>query len=103
MQTQYIMIMKIYLIGVLLCVLATLLTEHLYYGNGRSATVDARSIFEDLVYSLLSWLGLLGVLAFYISEAVTHFNNRGYGKYLYDYEESLKQTRHDDQETGDQQ
>ena len=52
--------LKIYIIGVLVCFLITLLFEHLYYGNGRSETVHLKTIGEDFLYSLLSWLGVLG-------------------------------------------
>ena len=52
--------LKIYLVGVLVCFLVALLLEHLYFGNGRSETVHLNTIGENTLYSLLSWLGVVG-------------------------------------------
>lgn len=52
--------LKIYLVGVLVCFLVALLLEHLYFGNGRNETVHLNTIGENTLYSLLSWLGVVG-------------------------------------------
>ena len=82
--------LKIYIIGFLVCFILTLLIEHFYYGNGRAETVDLKSIIEDFLYSLLSWLGVVGVILYWIGEWYTGFDNRGYGEFLYDFEQELK-------------
>ena len=83
--------LKIYIIGVLVCFLISLLFEHLYFGNGRSETVHAKTIGENFLYSLLSWLGVLGELVFFAGEWVCGFDQKGQGEFLHDYEEMLKQ------------
>ena len=89
------MILKIYLIGLLVTFLVELLIEHLYYGNGLSGTVTIKDIVEDLGVAMLSWLGLLLVAIWFWGEWYTCFPMKGYGQYLYDYEEKLK-TENDD-------
>ena len=83
--------LKIYIIGVLVCFLISLLFEHLYFGNGRSETVHVKTIGENFLYSLLSWLGVLGELVFFAGEWVCGFDQKGQGEFLHDYEELLKQ------------
>ena len=82
--------LKIYLMGVLVCFLISLLFEHLYFGNGRSETVHGTTILENFIYSLLSWLGVLGELVFFAGEWVCGFDQKGQGEFLHDYEEMLK-------------
>ena len=62
--------LRIYTIGVLVCFLISLLLEHIYFGNGRSETVHLKTIGENFVYSLLSWLGVVGEIIFFIGEWV---------------------------------
>ena len=83
--------LKNYIIGVLVCFLISLLFEHLYFGNGRSETVHVKTIGENFLYSLLSWLGVLGELVFFAGEWVCGFDQKGQGEFLHDYEELLKQ------------
>ena len=82
--------LKIYIIGVLVCFLITLLFEHLYYGNGRSETVHLKTIGEDFLYSLLSWLGVMGEVVLFVGEWVCGFDQKGQGAFLHDYEKMLK-------------
>lgn len=82
--------LKIYFMGVLVCFLISMLFEHLYFGNGRSETVHIKTIGENLLYSLLSWLGVLGELVFFTGEGVSGFDQKGQGEFLHDYEEMLK-------------
>lgn len=82
--------LSIYIIGVLLTALISLIIEHLYLGMGDASTVSAKDIGENLIYSLLSWLGLLGVMLYLLGEYICGFPQFGYGKKLHDYEESLK-------------
>jgi hypothetical protein len=84
------MISMIYIIGFLVTFLVELLIEHLYYGNGLSGTVTIKDIMEDLGVAMLSWLGLVLVAIWFWGEWYTRFPMKGYGQYLYDYEERLK-------------
>ena len=45
---------------------------------------------EDLGVAMLSWLGLVLVAIWFWGEWYTRFPMKGYGQYLYDYEEKLK-------------
>ena len=93
-------LLKIYIIGILVCILISILLEHLYFGNGKSETVHIRTILENLAYSLLSWLGVVGEIIFFAGEWVCGFDQRGQGVFLYEYEETLKQekAKHDAQD-----
>jgi hypothetical protein len=82
--------LKIYIIGVLVCFLLGLLMEHFYFGNGRSETVTLEMIGADFLYSLLSWIGVLGEVIMFASEWYCGFDQMGVGENLYDYEEKLK-------------
>ena len=82
--------LRIYIMGVLICLLFTLLLEHLYYGNGRSETVHLNTILMDSLFSLLSWLGLLLVAFVWAAEWYCGFPQKGEGAFLHDYEEELK-------------
>ena len=82
--------LKIYIIGFLVSFFLTLLIEHFYYGNGRAETVGFKSIIEDFLYSLSSWLGVVGLILYLIGEWYTGFDSRGYGEFLYDLEQELK-------------
>ena len=84
------MFLKIYLIGFAVCFLISLLIEHFYYGNGKAWTVSSKSIFEDFLISLLSWIGVVGALVFLAIEWYYGWTEKGYGEFLYDYEEELK-------------
>lgn len=88
--------LRIYAIGVLVCFLMTLLSEHLYFGNGRSETVHLKTIGEDFLYSLLSWIGVLGGIFMFMAEAYTGFPEKGTGEFLHDYEEELKEEKEKD-------
>ena len=81
---------RIYLIGFFVCFLSTMLTEHIYFGNGRAVTIAAGAFVENFFYSFLSWLGVVGVAIFYLGEWATGFPSRGYSEYLYEYEQELK-------------
>ena len=83
--------LKNYFIGFLITLLAELLIEHFYYGNGLSETVTFKDVLEDLFVALLSWIGLIGVLVWFWGEWYTKFPMKGYGQFLHDYEESLAQ------------
>ena len=85
------MFLKIYLIGVLVSFLVSLLIEQFYYGNGKSITVKLKSILENLLYSLLSWIGVVGEMVFFLGEWYTDFSEKGYGEFIHDYEEKLKE------------
>lgn len=85
------MAIRIYIIGFILCFLFSLLIEHFYYGNGRGETVSFQALKENFLFSFLSWIGILGEIFFLITEWVTGFDNRGYGAFLHDYEEELKE------------
>lgn len=89
--------LRIYIIGVLVCFLISLLFEHLYYGNGRGETVHLKTIGEDLLYSLLSWLGVLGEIVLFVGEWVCGFDQKGQGAFLHDYEETLRQKQSEKQ------
>lgn len=82
--------LRIYIIGVLVCFLLSMLTEHLYYGNGRSETVHLNTIFQDFLYSLTSWLGVLLLIFTLGAEWYCGFPQKGEGAFLHDYEEELK-------------
>ena len=82
--------LKIYLMGAAVCFLIALLFEHLYFGNGRSETVHLKTIGENFLYSLLSWLGVVGEIVFFVGEWMCGFDQKGYGEFLHEYEESLK-------------
>lgn len=82
--------LKAYIVGLLVCFLLSLLTEQFYYGNGRSETVHLKTIFEDFLYSLTSWLGLIGIAILWAGEWYTGFPQKGYGEFLHEYEEELK-------------
>lgn len=84
--------LKVYLIGIAVCFLISLLLEHFYFGNGRSETVHFRTMAENFLYSLLSWLGVVGEIIFWAAEWYTGFTQKGGGAYLHDYEEQLKQS-----------
>lgn len=86
---------KTYLLGFALSALITLLIEHLYFGQGHASTVSLRAIGENLLFSLLSWLGVVGAVAFLAIEARHGFPLYGYGKRLADFEDTLGQ-EHDD-------
>lgn len=83
--------LRFYIIGVLVCFLISLLLEHFYFGRGRSETVHLKTIGENLLYSLLSWLGILGELIFWLGEMYTGFPESGTGEFLHEYEEQLKE------------
>lgn len=81
--------LKIYLTGLLVTFLTCMLTEHLYFGAGSASSVRKKDIFEDLLLSLLSWIGMLLMLIFYISEIICRFSSYGSGKALEDFEDEL--------------
>lgn len=83
--------LKVYLIGVLITLALVLLTEHLYLGAGRASSISRKDITEDLLISLLSWIGVLLVGVFYLGEYLAGFNTYGYNKDLEDFEEEIKQ------------
>ena len=86
-------VLKYYIIGVLVCFLISLLFEHLYFGNGRAGTVKLSTIGADFLFSLLSWLGVLGTAFLFVSEWYCGFDQRGVGESLYEYEEKLKEQK----------
>ena len=83
-------LLKIYIMGVLVCFLLCMLLEHFYYGNGRGETVHINTILMDLLFSLLSWLGVLLVAFVWIAEWYCGFPQKGESALLHDYEEELK-------------
>ncbi len=83
--------LRIYIMGVLVCFLFSMLLEHLYYGNGRSETVHLKTIFQDFLYSLTSWLGVLLLIFTWGAEWYCGFPQKGEGAFLHDYEEELKE------------
>ncbi|MBR4803990.1 MAG: hypothetical protein IK032_05060 [Bacteroidales bacterium] len=83
-------ILKIYMIGFLVCFLVSLLIEHLYYGDGRAETVSFKSLKENFFYSFLSWAGVVGEILFLALEWYTGFSEKGYGAFLHDLEGFLK-------------
>jgi hypothetical protein len=82
--------LKIYIIGVLVCFLIAMLMEHLYFGNGKSKTVKFETIGMDFIFSLMSWIGILGEIIVFVAEWYCGFDNKGLGEKLYNYEENLK-------------
>lgn len=85
--------LKIYIIGILICFLISLLLEHLYFGNGRSETVHFDTICANLLYSLLSWIGILLEIIFWLGEIYTDFPEKGKGEFMHEYEEELKERK----------
>lgn len=90
--------LKAYIIGILLTLLIELLIEHFYYGNGHGETVTMKDILEDIVVALFSWLGLAVVMIWFCLEWYTGFPMKGYGEFLHDYEDSLRQDSEDIEE-----
>ena len=84
-------ILRFYIIGVLVCFLISLLLEHFYFGSGRSETVHLDTIGANFLYSLLSWIGILGEIVFWLGEIYTDFPELGKGEFMHDYEEQLKE------------
>ena len=72
-------------------------------GAGSTSSVSKKDITEDLLLSLLSWIGVLLVGVFYLGEYLAGFNTYGYNKDLEDFEEELKQlSERDHPNNGDQ-
>lgn len=84
---------KLYIVGILVCFLISLIIEHLYLGNGRSETVHLKTIGENLLYSILSCIGVIGEIIFIIGEWFCGFDQKGQVEFLHDYEETLKQKK----------
>ena len=82
--------LKFYIIGALICFLIAMLLEHLYFGNGNSRSVKWNTIWMDFLFSLFSWIGVIGELIVFLAEWYCGFDQKGVGDKLYNYEENLK-------------